>query len=328
MGLEEEVGDDDSKHASAQLIADLKEQLERAEQTSEQYRKQFEILQQRLDESTDLQTAAEERDFAARTRIDQLVVETKDTARQNREMEMSLESERNLLVQEKERSFIREAELQSTVNRLTEALKTKNLERASTARIGQTIEGDVDTPTQQSSNHEGFLRMLQEKEATIEALKLELADLHVRAAEHEHMGDGQLQILEKQLSDVKMQNARLLEENDSFQMLLGEKTIKGDLVSDTRSEPEAMSSLAEELESTTERDEVSVEAYRQLEQDLKSIKEEKKALNLYIDKIVGRLLQHEGFEYIITGKDEPDARSPPPPLATSCTAQELRHRYI
>ncbi|KAJ9652191.1 hypothetical protein H2198_008535 [Neophaeococcomyces mojaviensis] len=312
MGLEEEPDDEESKNASAQLIADLKEQLERAEQASEQYRKQLEILQQRLDESTDQQTAAEERDFAARTRIDQLVAEIKDTVRQRREMEMTFESERNLLVEEKKRSTAREAELQSVVSRLRDTLKTKSLERANAARTGPIVEEDVETPTQQSANHEGFLQMLQEKDATIDTLKLELADIHIKAAEHEHMGDGRLQVLEKQLSDVKMQNARLLEENDSFQMLLGEKTLKGDFMHDAHSESEGMSSLAEELESIGENDEVSIETYKKVEQELKSIKEEKKALNLYIDKIIGRLLQHEGFEHIITGKDEADAPSPPP----------------
>lgn len=317
MGLEEENDEIDSKSANSQLIADLKEQVERAEQASEQYRRHLEALQQRLDEATDQQTLAEERDFAARTRIDQLLAEVKDSMRQQRDMEVTFESERNMLIQEKDRTSERELELQSVVKRLTETLKTKSLERASTARSGHISDEDVRTPTQSSANHEEFLQVLQDKDATIDGLKLELADIHIKVAEQEHMGDGRLQLLEKQLSDIKMQNARLVEENDSFQMLLGEKTLKGDFLHDTHSESGGVSSLAEELESIGENDEVSVEQYKRVESELKNVKEEKKALTLYIDKIIGRLLQHEGFEHIITGKDDDeDAPAPPPKPAT------------
>ncbi|KAK5950282.1 hypothetical protein OHC33_008751 [Knufia fluminis] len=313
MGLEEENDENESKSANSQLIADLKEQVLRAEQASEQYRRQLEALQLRLDEANDQQTAAEERDFAARTQIDKLLAEVKDSTRQKRDMEMNFESERSMLIQEKDRTSERQLELQSVVNRLTDALKTKSLERASTARSGQFGDEDTQTPTQSSANQEEFLQVLEGKDATIDALKLELADVHIKVAEQEHMGDGRLQVLEKQLSDIKMQNARLLEENDSFQMLLGEKTLKGDFLHDTHSESGGVSSLAEELESIGENDEVSVEQYRKVEADLKNIKEEKKALTLYIDKIIGRLLQHEGFEHIITGKDaDEDVPAPPP----------------
>jgi len=317
MGLEEEDDENESKSAISQLIADLKEQVERAEQASEHYRRQLEALQHRLDEATDQQTAAEERDFAVRTQIDKLLAEVKDSARQKRDMEVSFESERSMLIQEKDRSSARELELQSVVNRLTETLKTKSLERASTARIGQFSNEDTQMPTQSSADHEEFLQHLQDKDATIDALKLELADIHIKAAEQEHMGDGRLQALEKQLSDIKMQNARLVEENDSFQMLLGEKTIKGDFFNDSHLDTGGPSSLAEELESIGENDEVSVEQYRKVEADLKNIKEEKKALTLYIDKIIGRLLQHEGFEHIITGKDADDDAPAPPPKRAS-----------
>lgn len=314
IGLDQENEDEESTSANAQLIADLKEQVERAEQASDQYRKQLEILQQRLDESTDQQTAAEERDFAARTQIDKLGAELKEHVRQKREMEIGFESERNLLIQEKDRSTVRENELQSRLNRLSISLQNKSLERASTARLNSTSEEDIQTPTQPNHQDE-VLQALADRDAIIDALKLELADVHIKVAEQEHMGDGRLQILEKQVSDIKMQNARLVEENDSFQMLLGEKTLKGDFLHDVHSESTGVSSLAEELESIGENDEVSVEQYKKVEAELKNIREEKKALTIYIDKIIGRLLQHDGFEHIITGKDASEAPPSLPPKA-------------
>ena len=117
----------------------------------------------------------------------------------------------------------------------------------------------------------------------------------------EHIGDGRLQELEKSLLESRMANARLMEDNESFQLLLGEKTLKGDF---TTSETVAtceipiVGSLADELESAGLDNEQS-EAIRKLEAENKSVQEENKALTLYIDRIIGRLLQHEGLEHII-----------------------------
>ena len=157
----------------------------------------------------------------------------------------------------------------------------------------------------------------------IESLRIELAEVQIRLAEMEHVGDGRLQEIEKQLLDTKMTNARLMEDNESFQLLLSEKTLKGDFMQESR--PEAASivgSLADELEGAGDGGEAeSGEAYKKLETELKCCRDSNKALTLYIDKIIGRLLQHEGFENIIHEKDEPpkvpakqrDKALPPPP---------------
>ena len=83
-----------------------------------------------------------------------------------------------------------------------------------------------------------------------------------------------------------------------------------------------LDTLADELESSGAVGEgESSEACKKLEAELKSSRDSNKALTLYIDKIIGRLLQHEGFEHIIHDKDEPpdaptkptDKALPPPP---------------
>lgn len=314
LGPEEDNDSNESQDSNAQLMADLKEQVERAEQASEQYRKQLELLQQRLDEATDQQTAAEEHEFAARTQIDKLAAEARETARQRREEEINHESERNALLQETGRASAREHELQATVKRLTDSLQMKTLERANHSRMNSMGEPKQEVPTPQPPGQDDMLQVLQDKDAAIDALKLELADIHLKVAEQEHLGDGRLQALEKQLSDIKMQNARLVEENDSFQMLLIEKTSKGDFLQhDTHSDSGHMSSLAEELEEMGENDEVSFEQYKKVEAESRKLKDENKALTLYIDKIIGRLLSNPGYEHIITGKDADEVVPSPPP---------------
>lgn len=137
--------------------------------------------------------------------------------------------------------------------------------------------------------------------------------------------------LEKQLLETRMTNARLMEDNESFQLLLGEKTLNGDLSrgdflrESSHAEDRAPSrngpstSLADELESAEASD---VEAVRKLEAELVSLRGENKALTLYINKIIGRLLTYQGFESVLgndlegehgPGVPNKDKELPPPP---------------
>jgi hypothetical protein len=138
--------------------------------------------------------------------------------------------------------------------------------------------------------------------------------------------------LEKQLLETRMTNARLMEDNESFQLLLGEKTLNGDLsrgdflresshVEDrapSRNGPST--SLADEL-GELDSPEGEGEIVRRLEGEVNTLKEQNKALTLYINKIIGRLLTHQGFESVLAGDDDGDAAPaanlnkdlPPPP---------------
>lgn len=162
---------------------------------------------------------------------------------------------------------------------------------------------------------------LRQKDAAIESLRLELAETQLKIAEQEQLGDGQVQGLEKAMMEIKMQNARLIEENESFQVLLSEKTLKGDFLRDHSGEMAGMSSLADELAGTGEDTEGQNDPDRRLEAEVRVLREENKALTLYVDKIVGRILQHEGFEHIITGRETlPEAPSKKAPAEKALPA--------
>ncbi|KAL2440810.1 hypothetical protein ABEF95_007054 [Exophiala dermatitidis] len=321
--------EDESKSEYAQLIADLKEQVQRAEQASEQYRKQLEVMQQRLDQAAAEQTSAEERDYQRQSELDRLKAEIKDLNRQRRELEVTYNEDKQMFLQEREKQESKVTELQGVINRLNETLRAKGAERVSASRSASNSgaqlpeEDGADGSAKRDEIPPEVLQTLRQKEADIEALRFDLAEAQLKLAEQEHLGDGRLQALEKELMDVKMQNARLIEENESFQMLLSEKTLKGDFVHHHHHHQEdeiaGMSTLAEELESTEEDADVHSDAYKRLEAELKSSKEENKALTLYVDKIIGRLLQHDGFEHIIHDKDEP----PKPPAKVAAAEKAL-----
>lgn len=148
------------------------------------------------------------------------------------------------------------------------------------------------------------------------------------------MGDGRLQALERTLLETRMANARLMEDNESFQLLLSEKTLQGDFskmdLMNNHEPTQAprlnrVGSLADELDLDGEEEEehaepanVDQEAYKKLEVELKTQKDQNKALTLYIERIIGRLLQHDGLEHILDKEDAgpsagTDKELPPPP---------------
>jgi len=166
-----------------------------------------------------------------------------------------------------------------------------------------------------------------QKDMVIESLRLELAEAQIKLVEMENMGGDKMRDLERTLLETRMTNARLMEDNESFQLLLGEKTLNGDFTKNefmqgpaTMNGGSGLGSLAEELESA----EGESENYRRLEAESKTLKDQNKALTLYIEKIISRVLQHENFETILDQKPESTSNTsitrgdtqkdlPPPP---------------
>jgi hypothetical protein len=164
----------------------------------------------------------------------------------------------------------------------------------------------------------------------IESLRLELAEAQIKLVESENMGGGRMQEVERLLLEARMTNARLMEDNESYQLLLSEKTLTGDFIKSefmgSASNADALSALEGRPVGTSLADELSEAAegesnnYRRLETELKSAKDQNKALTLYINKIIERLLQHQDFETILDQSADfkpaaanTDKELPPPP---------------
>lgn len=170
------------------------------------------------------------------------------------------------------------------------------------------------------------------------------------------MGGGRLHELEKSLLEARVANGRLMEDNESFQLLLAEKTMHGDLPaflkppSDFGSPPPsrdrlATSTLADELGDTasmlSHTNEVDPTEHRRLQSELSALRDQNKALSLYINNIISRLLQHKEFENILDrtpnapaapqSKSQPteantDKDLPPPPPPKDNPAPSLLQR--
>lgn len=187
-------------------------------------------------------------------------------------------------------------------------------------------------------------KLLLQKDRLIESLRLELAEAQIKLVESENMGGGRLQEVERLLLEARMTNARLMEDNESFQLLLSEKTLNGDFTKNdfgfmsSSSNADALSALEGRTVTSSLADELSdvadgeSENYRRLEAELKSAKDQNKALTLYINKIIERLLQHQDFEAILDQSSEfkPGAAGnvnkelPPPPPPKEAGASILQ----
>ena len=363
-----EGSDEDAREEQAAYLQDLKERLEKAESEAEERHKQVKVLNSQLDEALQEQAKLEERAHEEEEKVESLENLRRELTRQHRELEGIYEAERVQAMKEKENTQAREEELQETIQRLKETMASKNLQpegeedhvsRACESAFTCTVvHGEItnDCPanfrnnpsrTNSSQNLEtagsfappssvhrsdsrSNSKLINQKDKIIEGLRLELAEYQVKLLEVENAGGGRLHDLEKQLLETRMTNARLMEDNESFQLLLGEKTLNGDLsrgdflresshVEDSAAPHTGPSaSLADELESVGQAD---VETIRKLEAEVAALRGENKALTLYINKIIGRLLTFKGFESVLgndmdsdqAGPDKNKELPPPPP---------------
>lgn len=125
--ISNDSSDEDARAQNVALIAELKEQLQKAEIVSEQYRKQLGVLQMRLDEAVSEQSKLEDQAHEKDSKIEALNNEIRVHVRQIRDLEQNHEMERNAMIQEKELQASREEELQAAIQRLKDSLAQKDV---------------------------------------------------------------------------------------------------------------------------------------------------------------------------------------------------------
>ncbi len=373
------------------LLDDLKERLSKAEASSEQFRRQNEVLQVRLDDANKGHAQLEERVHEDDEQLEALKNEKREMARRIQQMETIYEAERSAMTREKEDMGNREEEMQRVIQRLKDSLAQRNVdddgrpsrhcEFAPSSALFRRVPNspaNTNSPSVDSSSfappsslHRSDSRnnskLLLQKDKLIESLRLELAEAQIKLVESENQGGGRLHEVERQLMEARVANARLMEDNESYQLLLQEKTLKGDFgtadfgfggslgfssnTGGTHSRPRSSnqdalnalegraaggSSLADELGgdlselSESESHEAgssgaggNVESQRRLEAEIKALQDQNKALTLYINKIIERLLEHQDYQYILDKSTEGKQPPPPPGAVTANTDKEL-----
>lgn len=327
------AAEEEAKAEQQAKMEELQQRLHEQERQYEESQKQAAVLQLKLDEALKEQGMLEERFSEQSERINDLENDKKESVRARREMEQIYESERAAVMKEKEEAATREEEMKTALQRMKETLAQREMRAGldDDRRPLVTRHSSNGRSTQPSPNPESTDRqfappsiqrsdstsrsnsaLVNQKDKIIEGLRLELAEAQIKLVEADHLGGGRTQEIQSQLYEVKMQNARLMEENESFQLLLQEKTLSGDFLrlpslepfSHDASRPQSRhqgggggTTLADELESNA--DSEGGEDTRRLQAEVNSLKDQNKALTLYINNIISRLLQHEQFEQIL-----------------------------
>jgi hypothetical protein len=316
-------------------MEELQEKLTQVELASAEKDKQAATLQAKLDQALKEQGMLEESVHEQTERIEELENDKKESVRARRELEQIYESERAAILKEKEEAAAKEEEMQSSLQRMKETLAQREMRagldderRPSASRQVSHGKGSAPgSPSPEQADRQfapssmqrsdsisrNNSKLVMQKDKIIESLRLELAEAQIKLVEMENMGGGRMQELQRQVFDTKMQNARLMEENESFQLLLSEKTLNGEFLrpSFADSRPPSRSpvdgegvghSLADELGDEAEVDSEAGgdnDRERRLRAEVNSMKDQNKALTLYINNIISRLLQHEQFEQIL-----------------------------
>ncbi|CAD6499839.1 BgTH12-03945 [Blumeria graminis f. sp. triticale] len=289
------------------------------EHGAEQWQLQMQALQLRLDQALLQHNQLEERVHESDERIENLENEKREALRQKREIENIYEAEQSSMIKQREESSTREEEMQAIIQKLKETLNNR-AEGDEDSRISRRsnnqspiLDGNQFAPSDSNrSDSRNNSKLLLQKDRLIESLRLELAEAQIKLVESENMGGGRLQEIEKQLLEARMTNARLMEDNESYQLHLSEKNMGVDAVKDELTSTvthnldalsalegrAAPSNLTEDLSGSREGEN------RRLEAELKSSQDQNKALTLYVNKIIERLVQHPDFETIIDQTSE------------------------
>ncbi|GAB7341263.1 hypothetical protein MBLNU457_7537t1 [Dothideomycetes sp. NU457] len=325
------VDDEDDRAQTALIIEELQTRLQNAELAAEESDKQNTVLQTRLDQQLHEHTKLEEQLQELHERLEESENDKKETTRQKRELENIYEADRRANLKAREEAQFTEDELRATIERLKESVVQKDSRagldeedrRPTSFRSSASPHLDAGhfapSSSIQRSDSRSSSRLVLQKDKLIESLRLELAEVQIKMVELENVGGGRMQELEATLMEAKMTNARLMEDNESFQLLLSEKTLSGDLTSsDFLRSTEKQTSLADELGSVPESED---ENYKKFQSEISSLKDQNKALTTYINTIISRLMEHSEFEAVLhnnpsfmTGGAPPaPAKDMPPP---------------
>lgn len=117
--------EDDARAETVAVLDDLKDRLRKAETISEQFQKQAQVLESRLDEALQEQGKLEDRAHESEERLESLENEKRDALRQKREMESIYEAERSSMTKEREDMSNREEEMQIIIQRLKDSLNAR-----------------------------------------------------------------------------------------------------------------------------------------------------------------------------------------------------------
>ncbi|CAG8678879.1 2334_t:CDS:2, partial [Dentiscutata heterogama] len=277
-----------------------------------------------------------------------------------REVERKLREETQAFEKDRAGWQLRESELTGQVKALQETINVLAQQNEAQKKNGQSssndgiipihlfylyefsimIDGPPLTPTAGSTpSHYTVLREAKTAQRTIKELERRVNELtteieNVKRAHTDSMNTNKNHVarihhLENELGQVKHMNQTLMEENEGYQLLLHEKTMKGEFmlnpimqtnhtnIDDGASIQNAVAGLnsialdlqaemkrASDLDNFLQGERVHKESdhtiIEKLQDEIKALKDSNKAMSLYIERILNRIMEAKGFEEILS----------------------------
>ncbi|KAK6345317.1 hypothetical protein TWF718_007236 [Orbilia javanica] len=288
----------ESQLENAVAMEDLKKKVAEAEARNaameEDFAKQIKALQARIDEASAEQSKLEDLLAGKTDAAETLENDLKELQRAKRDQDKLFEAERTAFMTEKDEMTEKEEAQTQIIQRLKQALNSRD---KPSSDVPDTVEAKEEVVPIVSPRSTGT----GQKEKLIESLRIELAESQTRFSEALKLEERKFQDATDQLAELRKANAKLQDENESFQLLLGHATMNGDIrngflgqytedsdsLSQTKQESIG-STLAEEIESASQKEEQ--DDYKKLENENKSLKDQNKAMTLYINTMIERLL--------------------------------------
>ncbi|CCX09456.1 Similar to hypothetical protein [Tuber melanosporum Mel28]; acc. no. XP_002837700 [Pyronema omphalodes CBS 100304] len=346
--------DNETELEAAAMLEDIRTRLAKSESAAEaaaqEYSLQIKALQLRLDEAQKDYAKVEEQMHSKEDAIENMQIQIKELTRSKRDQENIYEAERIAAQQDRQELLDRDEELNTIIQRLKDTLAQRQNSSEQDGTDNANADESVDFAPSGPAVPQTSL--LLQKDKLIESLRMELAEAQIRLAEADHLEGSKVQKLEQQLLEARVTNARLVEDNDSFQLLLSTAALngefpRGDYLTNAFSDVDPGSAggplkseggsprnsmglnLADELNGVEEDDE-DAQQIKKLEGELKTLREQNKAMSLYISGIIERILQHKDSEAILDktapvgGSKVTEKPLPPKPVEEKERAASIR----
>lgn len=219
---------------------------------------------------------------------------------------------------------------------MKDTIKRLHLRKGSTSNISPPshleqlkLEDDSSSHSRSSSSTNLFsLQMsITTKDRRILSLESQVVDLESQLQAFADHGDARIIQIERRVTDLVEENARLREDIDGYQTLLHDKTVNGEFLqsqfmqsTSSNNKYQSMRGLPNDLDLASEMDNASQDhdienqsqqiekaGRAELEEEVLKLQEDNKALHLYVNTMTARMLGTKEFEHLLA-KDPADMK--------------------
>lgn len=127
LDVSDEATEEDARAENISIVGELRDKMRKAETASEEYQRQLNMIQTRLDDSLFQQGKLEDQVAEVTGTIEELENEKSRESRLKREMESNFDAERSAFVKDKNEQKAKEEELELVIQRLKENLSQRDL---------------------------------------------------------------------------------------------------------------------------------------------------------------------------------------------------------